>query len=208
MAPPSPKLYTMPGTCALAPHIALEWIGEPYELEVMKHGQHREPEYLKVNPKGKVPALVLEDGRVLTEAAAILTYLTDRYPQANLGMGNDPYERYQLEEWLSYMTSEVHADFAPHFAPQKFIDDQSQYDAVRQATYQRLRQHYTTLDQRIEKHLLAPGRTVVEPYLYVLTRWVDQTPMEIADYPNLKRFREQMSEDAGVKRALEMQGMT
>lgn len=59
----SPKLYTMSGTCALAPHIVLEWIGKPYELEVMKHGQHLEPDYLRVNPKGKVPALALEDGR-------------------------------------------------------------------------------------------------------------------------------------------------
>ena len=204
--PQSPKLYTMPGTCALAPHIALEWIGEPYELEAMKHGQHREPDYLKVNPKGKVPALVLEDGRVLTEAAAILMYLTDRYPQANLG-GDDAYERYQIEEWLAYMTSEVHADFAPHFAPQRFIDDESQYEALRQATYERLRQHYTTLDERLDQHPVADRRTVADPYLYVLTRWVDQTPMDINDYPNLKRFREQMSEDAGVKQALEMQGI-
>ena len=207
--PKSPKLYTMSGTCALAPHIALEWTGEPYELEVMKHGQHREPEYLQVNPKGKVPALVLEDGRVLTEAAAILMYLTDRYPQANLGTNDDAYERYQIEEWLAYMTSEVHADFAPHFAPQRFIDDESQYDALRQATYKRLHGHYTTLDERLaqKEHPVAGRHTVADPYLYVLTRWVDQTPMDINDYPNLKRFREQMAADAGVKRALEMQGM-
>ena len=197
----------MSGTCALAPQIALEWIGEPYKLEVMKHGQHRESEYLKVNPKGKVPALVLEDGRVLTEATAILMYLTDRYPQANLGVGNDAYERYQLEALLSYMTSEVHADFAPHFAPQRFIDDESQYDALRKATYERLRQHYTTLNERLDRHPVANRRTVADPYLYVLTRWIDQTPIEIDDYPNLKHFREQMSADAGVKQALEMQGM-
>jgi glutathione S-transferase len=204
----SPKLYTMSGTCALAPHIALEWIGEPYELEVMKHGDHLKSEYLKVNPKGKVPALVIEDGKVLTEAAAILMYLIDRYPQANLGTGNDAYERYLLEEWLSYMTSEVHADFAPHFAPQKFIDDESQHDAVRQATYKRLREHYKTLNERLDKHPIARGRTVADPYLYVITRWIDQTPIDINDYPNLKRFREEMSADAGVKKALEMQGMS
>lgn len=199
----------MPNSCALAPHIALEWIGSPYELGLLKRGQNREPEYLRVNPKGKVPALVLEDGRVLTEAAAVLMYLASRYPQANLGSDNDPYERYELEEWLAYMTSEVHADFAPHFVPQRFVLDESQYDAVRQATYKRLHEHYVSLNDRLagKEHPVALRRTVADPYLYVLTRWIDQTPMDIGDYPNLKRFQEQMSADAGVAQALQMQGL-
>lgn len=203
------KLYAMPNSCALAPHIALEWIGESYELGLLKRGQNREPEYLRVNPKGKVPALILDDGRVLTEAAAILMYLADRYPQAKLGADSNSYERYQLEEWLAYMTSEVHADFAPHFAPQRFIEDESQYDALRQATYKRLHGHYKSLDEHMagKENLVAGRRSTADPYLYVLTRWIDQTPMNIDEYPNLNRFREQMSADASVARALQMQGI-
>lgn len=203
------KLYAMPNTCALAPHIALEWINKPYELKLLKRGQHREPEYLKINPKGKVPAIVLDDGRVLTEAAAILVYLTEQFPEANLSNTNDPYDRYQLEELLAYMTSEVHADFAPHFAPQRFINDESQYDALRQATYKRLHEHYNSLNERLEgkKHPVGIRRTVADPYLYVLTRWIDQTPLGINNYPNLKRFRDQMSSDTGVLRAVATQGI-
>lgn len=203
------KLYAMPNTCALAPHIALEWINKPYDLKLLKRGQNREPEYLQVNPKGKVPAIVLDDGRILTEAAAILIYLAEQFPQANLGNGNDPYDRYKLEELLAYMTSEVHADFAPHFVPQRFINDESQYDALRQATYKRLHEHYTSLNERLEGKNYTVGirRTVADPYLYVLTRWIDQTPLGINNYPNLKRFRSQMSNDTAVLRAIAMQGI-
>lgn len=202
------KLYVMPNSCALAPHIALEWIGEAYELGLLKHGETHSPEFLQVNPKGKVPALIIEDGRLLTEAAAILIYLTSRYLEPT-GIKSDLYKRYQLQEWLAYMTSEVHADFAPHFAPQRFINDESHYDAVRQATYKRLQAHYENLNQRLEgkQNPVEGGRTVADTYLYVLTRWIDQTPMSIDDYPNLKRFREEMAADDGVKQALTMQGI-
>ncbi|GJD15276.1 glutathione S-transferase [Rivularia sp. IAM M-261] len=203
------KLYALPNSCALATHIALEWINKPYELKLLKRGQNRESEYLQVNPKGKVPAVVLEDGHVLTEAAAILVYLAEQFPQANLGTSNDPYERYELSQLLAYMTSEVHADFAPHFAPQRFINDESQYNALRDCTYKRLHEHYTSLNERLEgkKHPIGIRRTVADPYLYVLTRWVDQTPLGIKNYPNLKRFRDQMSADTGVLRAVAMQGI-
>ena len=102
----NPILYTMPGTCALAPNIAVAWLNAPVTIKTMAHGDQKKEEYLSINPKGKVPALQFDDGDVLTEAAAILAYLGAEY-------GKEGYARNQKlgrkeAEALSYMTSEVH----------------------------------------------------------------------------------------------------
>ncbi len=109
------KLYSMPGTCALSVHIVLEWIGVPFEVEVMNRGDNRLPAYLAINPAGQVPALQLDDGTVLTEAAAILPFLAERYPEAGLGSDDSALGRYRLAQLLSFLTGEVHVAFKPFF---------------------------------------------------------------------------------------------
>ena len=91
------KLFSMTGTCALSVNIALEWVGQPFEVELMPRGNNRKEAYLAINPRGKVPAVVLDDGTVLTEAAAILTWLVDAYPDAGLGAtSNQPLRRFKI----------------------------------------------------------------------------------------------------------------
>jgi glutathione S-transferase len=125
------KLFTMPGTCALSVHIVLEWIGQPYDIEVMARGSNTSVGYLAINPSGQVPALQLDNGQVLTEAAAILTYLSDVTPEANLGNGSpDPFARYELAQLLSYLTGEVHVAFKPYFSPQRFLNDETQFKSL------------------------------------------------------------------------------
>ena len=112
-----PILYTMPGTCSLAPNIAVAWLGAPVEIHNMAYGDHKKDAYLAVNPKGKVPALRFDDGDVLTEAAAILTFLGAEYGgEGSQGYSRDRRLGRKEAEALSYMTSEVHASFGPHFA--------------------------------------------------------------------------------------------
>lgn len=197
------KLYTMPGTCALAPHIALKWAGLPAEVEVMAHGANRSPEYSHINPNGKVPALVLDDGQVLTEAAAILPYVAELAPQARLD-GDDPLGRGTVAEALSYMTSEVHANWQPHFAPQRFLDDEAAFPALKAKTYERLAANYRDLDRHMsgQDHLVLDRRTVADTYLYVLARWASLMPGGIEPYPELARFRATMDRDGGVREAL------
>ncbi|MGH8496111.1 MAG: glutathione S-transferase family protein [Gammaproteobacteria bacterium] len=205
------KLYAMPWTCALAPHIALEWIGEPYELVMMKKGQHLKPDYLNINPKGKVPALVVETGKVLTEAPAVLMYLADRFPDARLGPADaTPEARYDLLECLSFMSSEVHAHYTGHFAPQRLHPDKAEHDRIKVRTYERLADDYAALEKRMiaSDHPVAGRRTVADAFLFVLTRWLDLTPLDIGDYPGLERFRQSMEEDADVERALEQHELT
>lgn len=203
------KLYAMPGTCALAPNIALQWAGADYDVVLMKHGDQRKPEYLEINPMGKVPALVLEDGSVLTEAAAILNWIADTHPDADLG-GRDADERYRINQWLSFMSSEVHASgYGPHFGPQRFHPDEAEHERVRATAHERLRGLYAELERRLDgnAHPLGGRRTIADAYLYVLVLWIELTPLSLDDYPGLKRFREAMRADDGVSRALELQGM-
>lgn len=203
------KLYAMPGTCALAPNVALQWAAAEYELALMQHGDQQRSEFLRINPMGKVPALVLDDGRTLTEALAILVWIAETYPEARLG-GADPDGRYEINQWLSFMTSEVHASaFGPHFAPQRFHPDEAQHGTVRATAHERLAGLYQELEKRLggRAHPVGDRPTVADAYLFVLTLWSDMTPVSLGDLPGLKAFRERMEADAGVRRALELQGM-
>ena len=203
-----PTLYTMPGTCSLAPNIAVAWLDAPVEIENMAYGDHKKDEYLAINPKGKVPALRFEDGDVLTEAAAIMSWLGAEY--GTEGYARDKALGRKEAEALSYMTSEVHASYGPHFAAQNFAESDSAREEVKQAAYDTLRDHYV----RLEENLAGSGsdfylgkRSFADAYLYVLTRWIEQTPLDIADYPALSAFRDRMEADDGVKKALARQDM-
>jgi glutathione S-transferase len=201
------KLYSMAGTCALSVHIVLEWIGAPFEVEVMTRGDNHADAYLAINPSGQVPALQLDDGRVLTEALAILTYLADCYPSAALGGGEDPYDRYALAQLMSYLTSEVHVAFKPFFTPQRFLDDDSQFEALQAKAFVVLAPMLQHLEKRLGKNrfILAGRRSVADPYLYVLLRWAENAPTGLTPYPNLARYRETLDRDPHVMRALSQQ---
>lgn len=202
------KLYTMPGTCALAPNIAIAWLAAPIEVHNLAYGDHKKDDYLAINPKGKVPALRFDDGEVLTEAAAILAYIGAAY-------GTDDYARdkplgRKEAEALSYMTSEVHADYGPHFAAQRFADSEAAQKEVRSKAYDKLARHYERLNGVLKSNggeWYLGEQSFADAYLYVLSRWIEQTPLAIDDYPALKAHRQRMEADEGVKTALKRQGM-
>ena len=201
-----PTLYTMPGTCSLAPNIAIAWTDAPIEVHNMAYGDHKKDAYKQINPKAKVPALKMDDGGVLTEAAAILAYIGDAHGGAM--RPGDAMGRARVAEALSFFTSEVHASYGPHFAKQRFAKSEAAQDEVQQAAYEALRDHYARMEENIgdAEHYLG-ARSLADPFLYVLTRWVEKTPLAMDDYPALKAFRERMEADEGVRRALERQDM-
>ena len=203
-----PTLHTMPGTCSLAPNIAIAWLDAPVEIENMAYGDHEKDAYLEINPQGKVPAVRFEDGDVLTEAAAILAWLGAEHGTGD--WARDTVDGRKEAEALSYMTSEVHADFAPHFATASFADDEAAQEQVRQKAYAKLGKHYARLEERLgasDGPWYLGDRSFADAYLYVLTRWIEQTPMSIGAYPGLAAHRRAMEDDAGVKAALARQGM-
>ncbi|SLN71374.1 Glutathione S-transferase GST-4.5 [Roseivivax jejudonensis] len=203
------RLFTMPGTCALAPNIATLWAGLPVEIVNLERGEHRKPDYLAINPKGQVPALELKPGQILTEAAAILSYIADSVPGGPLHE-TDPLDRARRIEALSYMTSEVHADFGGHFAPQRTAKSDAAMIEVREVTYVKLNAHFRRLDTRLMESgsgWYLDRRSIADPYLYILVRWIDGTPLTPGDYSHLSAFRVRMEADAHVVAALERQDM-
>ncbi len=201
-------LYTMPGTCSLAANIALAWIDAPVAVENMKYGDHKNDAYLAINPRGKVPAIRFADGDVLTELSAILAWLGAEY--GGEGYARDSKLGRREAEALSFMTTEVHAAYGPHFAAQNFAKSESAQQEVKQAAYNKLGGHY----ERLEDNLSSSGgdwylgeKSFADTFLYVLVRWLDQTPLSLEDYPALAAHRNRMEADAGVKTALARQGM-
>jgi glutathione S-transferase len=200
-------LYTMPGTCSLSPNIAVAWLDAPVEIKNMAYGEHKKDAYLTINPKGKVPALQFDDGDVLTEAAAILGWLGAAHGKE--GYARDTVLGRKEAEALSYMTSEVHGAYGGHFAPKNLASTEEGQKEVKCKTYETLARHY----ERINGILNGNGdwylgkRSFADTFLYVLTRWIEQTPLSIDNYPALKAHRTRMEADEGVRLALKRQDM-
>ena len=203
-----PTLYTMPGTCSLAPNIAVAWLDAPVEIHNIAYGDQKKDYYLAINPKGQVPAVRFEDGDVLTEAAAILAWLGASY-------GNEVYARdtrlgRKEAEALSYMTSEVHAAYGGHFNTRKFAQSEVAQEEVKRKTYEKLAAHYKRMDGIVSENggeWYLGQRSFADTFLYVLTRWVEKTPISFDDYPALKQHRARMEADEGVRQALARQDM-
>ena len=202
-----PQLYTMPGTCSLAPNIVIAWLDAPVDIVAMEYGDHKKDDYLAINPKGKVPALKFDDGDVLTEAAAIMTWLGAEH--GSEGWARDTVLGRKEGEALSYMTSEVHADYGPHFAARAFAGSEDAREDVKKHAYAKVADHYERMNATVEENggWYLGKRSFADAYLYVLTRWIEQTPLSIDDYPALKAHRQRMEADDKVQAALKRQNM-
>ncbi len=199
------KLYTMSGACSLASHIALIWTRAPYDIAALSHDEAGGAAYRQVNSKGAVPALLLDDGTVLTESLAVLQYIADSSPEAQLGSApGSVLERARLNEALADLVSDVHKAWAPVFVPGRYVTREENQDDARQAAFVQLDQQYARLDQAMQDRqwLLFGRRTVADAYLYVMCRWKDRTPKPLASYPALAVFKTRLDADAGVQRAL------
>lgn len=204
------KLYYMPGACSLATHIVLEWIGAPYEAVRVPRDKLKDPEFLAVNPAGAVPALVEDNGWVLTQNAAILHYLADLHPDAGLTGDGTLRGRAEVNRWLSLLNADLHKAFVPIFAPGKFIADESQHGAVKDSA----RGNVRILLERINDHLasnewLADNRrSIADPYLFVTMRWARGVGVDLTGLDNLAAFMTRMEGDASVRKALANEGLS
>ncbi len=201
------KLYTKPGACSTADHIALQWTGQPFEVQVMTAAEMKAPAYLAINPTGAVPAIVDGDF-VLTQNAAIMGYIADTHPEAKLAGDGSPKQRALAAKWLSFVNSDVHPAFLPLFAPARFIGDESQFDAVKDAARKRLRGLFESAEKQLQgRDWLAGFRSYADPYFYITLRWADGTGVDLSGLPNIAAFTQRMQADVGVKAALEAEGL-
>ncbi|MFI8719904.1 glutathione S-transferase N-terminal domain-containing protein [Stenotrophomonas sp. NPDC077464] len=201
------KLYSKPGACSTADHIALQWTGQPFDVELLDKDTMKAPAYLAINPSGAVPAIV--DGSfVLTQNAAIMGYIADSYPQAGLAGDGSPQQRAEANRWLAFVNSDLHPAFTPLFGPGRFIGDEAQYDAVRDSARKRLRGLYETANRQLaDKPWLAGFRSYADPYLYITLRWAAGAKIDLSGLDNLAAFKTRMEADAGVQAALKAEGL-
>jgi len=196
------KLFYFPGACSLAGHIVLEWIARPYEAVRMSRDSIKSPDYLAMNAGGTVP-LLMDDEFALTENVAILGYLGDLHPEAGLLGDGSPRGRADVMRWLAFLNSDVHKAFKPIFVPGRFLDDAGAADALATKARGHIRDYLERLDAQLEgRDWLVGGRSVADPYLFVLLRWARAKGVHTGDLHNLARFFVRMHEDEGVRQAL------
>lgn len=202
------KLYTMPGSCSLASHIVLEWIGEPYQAQKMSHDEIKAPSFLKLNPVGSVP--VLEDeGWALTQNVAILNYLIDRYPGSDLGGDGTPRARAEVNRWLGFLNADMHPAFKPLFGATGYLDDNNAITRSKDHARATVRLLFERVEAQLARNAwLAGPRSVADPYLFVITRWARSMRLDLAGLEHLEAWYRRMAGDAGVTAAMQAEGLS
>ena len=199
------KLYYAPGTCAIACWIALKWAGADFKTVKANYASD---EFRRINPLAMVPALDLNGSRAMTQSDAILSYIAERYPSANLGPDDDIMGRFEFSETMSFLTGDFHPAFWPFFTPQRFTTDgnAAAIDKVRQASHARIDRVMVHLDRLIgdSDHVYRNRRTVADAYAYVMVRWAGRLPKTWEDYPNIARFYVRMEQDPVVVEVLRL----
>lgn len=197
------KFYYAPKTCALAVHIALEQIGAPYEaiaLDFANQAQ-RSADYLAINPKGRVPALVTERG-ILTETPALLLYLAQRYPEAGLAPLDDIFALAELQAFNSYLCSTVHVAHAHRVRGARWVDDPSAIEAMKKKVPQTMGDCMALIENGMLKGPWVMGEqyTVADMYLFTIAGWLEGDGVDLSKLPRVIDHRTRMAADPVVKR--------
>lgn len=201
------KLYYMPNACSLGDHIVLEWIGQPYETQRLSHDELKQEAYLRINPTGAVPALDV-DGWILTQNAAILNYLADRYPEAKLGGGDSPKSRAEVNRWLGLLNSDLHPLFKPLFGSTGYLGDETAIAATKaQAKKLILRCLESVNRQLAGRDWLTGTRSIADPYLFVMLRWCRAMDVDFAGLDHVERFHQHMNADPAVQKVFKEEGL-
>lgn len=200
------KLYYAPHSCALATHIVLEEAGAPYEAVRLdfKTNEQRMPAYLAVNPKGRVPALATEDG-ILTETPAILAFLAQRFPEAALAPV-DPFRFAQVQAFNSYLCSTVHVAHAHRRRGYRWADEPTAIEEMRRKAPQNMSDCFELIEQQMFTGPFVMGEqyTICDPYLFVITSWLEGDEVDVAQFPKIRDHFERMSVRPAVTRAMAM----
>jgi glutathione S-transferase len=194
------KLYFAPGACSFSPLIALREAGLDFTLVKvdLKAGKIAADgsAFSRINPKGYVPALELDDGKVLTEGPAIVQYIADQQPESSLAPKNGTFERYRLQEWLAFINSEIHKVFIPLFNP-------ATPDEIKAATRENLARRLAFVAGELEKNdfLLGKQFSVADGYLFTILSWTKWVGFDLARWPSLVAFQERVGKRPSVQAA-------
>jgi len=199
------KLYYSPGACSLSPHIALLEAGLAHDLtkvDLKAKKLEDGSDFLKVNRKGQVPTLQLDDGSILTEGPVIVQAIADKAAGKNLAPASGSTERYRLQEWLNFITSELHKNFSPLFAP--VLSDET-----KQFFRDRLMGKLKHVDEKLAGHdyLMGNAFSVADGYLYTMLRWADAHKFDLSALKNLTAYKARVAARPQVQAALKSEGL-
>jgi glutathione S-transferase len=206
------KLYYNPGSANLAPHMLLKELGVPHELVFVdqEKGMHRQPEYMKLNPTGRIPVLIDGD-LVLFETAAICLHLVDRHPEAGFAPPVGTVERAQFYKWLIYLTNTLQTELITYFYPHRLADGDDAIAQVKEHAEARIGSMLDLLDEELARSggpfLLGEKFTAVDPYLFMLTRWTRMHKNPARNRPHLGRYQQMMLARPAVQRTFEAEGL-
>jgi len=200
------KLYYSPGACSLSPHIALLEAGLPHDLvkvDLRAKKLENGDDYLKVNPKGQVPALALDSGELVTEGPVIVQMIADKAAAKNLAPARDSTERYKLLEWLNYTTAELHKNFGPMFSP-VLADDAKAFFK------DRVMGKFGYVDGALagRDYLMGKQFTVADAYMFTMLTWADRMKFDLSGLPNLMAYKARVAARPKVQEALTKEGLT
>lgn len=199
------KLYYSPGACSLSPHIALLEAGLPYDLvkvDLRAKKLENGDDYLKVNPKGQVPALALESGELITEGPVIVQMIADQAAGKNLAPAHGSSERYKLLEWLNFITAELHKNFGPMFSPLLA-------DEAKAFFKDRVMAKFKYIDSQMagRDYLMGSHFTVADGYLFTMLSWADRMKFDLSAMPHLLAYKARVAARPKVQEALTKEGL-
>ena len=201
------KLYYSPGACSLAPHIVLQESGLAFDLVKADLKTHKladdGSDYYPINSKGYVPLLELDSGERLSEGPAIVQYIADQVPAKKLAPANGTMARYRVQEWLNYITSELHKGIGGLFNPAMPEDGKA---VIRTRASARLK----WVDEQLEgkQYVMGDEFSIADPYLFTVTSWTNHTGIDISGLKNLNAFQARMAARPAVQAALKAEGLT
>jgi glutathione S-transferase len=199
------KLYYSPAACSLSPHIVLREAGLKFELERVDNKTKRTEtgaDFLKLNGKGYVPLLQLDDGRFLSEGPVVAQYIADLKPESGLAPANGTYERYKVQEWLNFVTSELQKNFSPLFRPDVA-------DEVKKYARANITKRVEWVAKELEGRTFLTGETftIADSYLFVVLSWARFTDVDLTPWPAVGKFLERVAARPKVQEALKAEGL-
>lgn len=199
------KLYFSPGACSLSPHIVLREAGAKFDLEQVDNKAKKTKsgaDFWQINPKGYVPVLELDNGERLTEGPAIVQYIADQYPQSGLIPPCGSFERSRVQEWLNFITSEIHKSFGPLFRD----TTPAEYKTTAK---ENIAKRYDYLEQHLGRHQYLHGDKfgVADAYLFTVSRWMKNVNIDIGRWPHVKAYEERIAARPKVQEAMKAEGL-
>lgn len=200
------KLYYAKGACSLSPHIVLCEAGVKFELERVDLATHKTAggvDFASINPKGYVPALLLDNGEVLTEGPAIVQYIADQYPQSNLAPPAGTLARARLQEQLNFIGTELHKQFSPLFSPANSAE-------VKNAAIKKINSRLNLVEKQFadgRSYLLGEQFSVADAYLFVVVGWTFHMKLSLENHPNIAAFHQRVASREKVQEAMRQEGL-